>query len=343
METIASGQLCLARRTHSFKGTYRSTKPIRKPFGGAASLGEDLVTRLLDREIAYDPELAYVCSIVSGWSYADGQTLLDRMAYYGLPSATVDEIAVLNPALMIVATAHFVRSECGRVGILSFRGTEPTNLINWLTDSDVEPRNFTGTGSVHRGFYENLQAIWDDISTALVHAVETPSGARAPLQKLYVTGHSLGGAMAVLAAAKIIRDEPSSVERALAGIYTFGQPAVGDTEFASYYRPRFGDRLYRHEYAFDLVPRLPPASTGDFQHFGEVRVAVSASDGWLSSSRAAQQVRVLSVAAVSSLASFVGRRVKLLARVERVLCKYSLFDDHSPRGYIEASRATLRA
>lgn len=325
---------------------YRPSRPRQERFGGASAIGDDLVAKLLDREVAYDPELAYVCSVISGWSYADGQVLADRVPYYGLPDATVEEISVLNPALLIVSTAYFVRSACGRIGILSFRGTEPTNLINWLTDGDVQIRNLKGTGLVHQGFYENLQAIWDEIQDALVHASAAnghgSAHAQRPLEKLYVTGHSLGAAMAVLAAAKICRDTPHKVGNKLAGVYTFGQPAVGDETFARSYLPLFGDRLYRHAYACDVVPRLPPTSTGSFVHFGELRVALHAADGWQASSIAYRQAPVIGVAALSILASFVGRRIKLLGRLERLLCKYSLFDDHSPRGYIEASRATLQ-
>jgi metal-dependent amidase/aminoacylase/carboxypeptidase family protein len=121
----------------------------------------------------------------------------------------------------------------------------------------------------------------DEISTKLYEAIEPasrPTGddqehGRAPLERLYITGHSLGAAMAVLAAAKIAIDESPSLRHRLHGVYTFGQPAVGDTRFATQCKGLFGDRLYRHIYAADVVPCLPPAWDGRFVHFGEERVA----------------------------------------------------------------------
>jgi hypothetical protein len=165
--------------------------------------------------------------------------------------------------------------------------------------------------------------------------------ARAPLERLFLTGHSLGGAMAVLAAAKIVRDAPPDIRRAVRGVYTFGQPAVGDAQFAAAYGALFGDRLYRHEYAKDAVPRLPPRSSGAFVHFGEARVAFGSHGGWEKAAGLRRQAQLLVPTALSIVGSFVGRRTPALGKLEYLICKYSLFDDHSPARYIEASRAAL--
>jgi hypothetical protein len=338
-----------ARQPHTFRASYRSEKKEVRPFGAPGPIPGNFVSAKLERRIGYDPELAYVLSVIAGWSYSDGPTLLNQLKYYGLPGATVDEIAVLNPAMYIVATGFFVRSECGKVGILAFRGTEPTNIISWLTDADVAQRNFGGSGFVHRGFYANLRSIWEDVGGALHRATQPSSGpngengkgARAPLEALYITGHSLGAAMAVLAAAKIFKDEAPLLSNMVRGIYTFGQPAVGDKQFASNYGKLFGDRLYRHEYGHDAVPRLPPSTTGDFEHFGAVRVSFRANEGWEEPKTTSRQTQYLVVTALSVLGSFVGRRIPKLGKVEALLCKYSIFDDHSPARYIDASRAAL--
>ena len=42
--------------------------------------------------------------MLSGWSYADGQDLADRIQYHGFARATVREVSVLNPVLLVVAT-----------------------------------------------------------------------------------------------------------------------------------------------------------------------------------------------------------------------------------------------
>ncbi|WP_437586739.1 lipase family protein [Sorangium sp. So ce1000] len=99
-------------------------------------------------------------------------------------------------------------------------------------------------------------------------------------QALYITGHSLGGAMAVLAAALIYSDEElRELRTLLRGIYTFGQPMVGDKAFARAFETAFGNKLFRHVYARDVVPHLPPRTTGIFEHFGqEYRSELS---GWV--------------------------------------------------------------
>jgi hypothetical protein len=348
MDNGASVGTLSAMPAHTVRETFRAGTNLERQFGPPGRIRPDFCATLLERGVSYDPELAYALSIVSGWSYSDGRTLARQLKYYGLPGASVEEIAVINPAMYIVATAMLVRSACGRIAILAFRGTEPTNLISWLTDADVNLRDFAGTGAVHRGFYTNLQAVWEDVEAALEQAMSAAGcagndgqPARAPIERLFLTGHSLGGAMALLAAAKICRDEARDMRRAVQGIYTFGQPAVGDEQFAAHQAALFGDRLYRHEYAYDAVPRLPPQSLGKFVHFGEARVAFSSKEGWQKSAAMRRQAHLLAPTALSIFASFVGRRTRLLGTLECLLCKYSLFDDHSPARYIDTSRAAL--
>ncbi len=190
---------------------------------------------------AYDPERAYQLSVVAGWAYADGQTLADKIQHYGFEAgAYVQQFSVINEAMLVVARAYLVRSKDGRAGILAFRGTEPVNAINWLTNAHTEARPFYGRGVVHHGFHTNLEALWSYIDAALREAIAGGSapgngaaaGTSPPLQRLehlYVTGHSLGGAMAVLAAARIFRDgDLASFRPLVRGVYTFGQPLVGD-------------------------------------------------------------------------------------------------------------------
>jgi hypothetical protein len=140
--------------------------------------------------------------------------------------------------------------------ILAFRGTLPPDSPNheqtfedWLKDADavlVSQPNIQG--KVHTGFWEALDALWP----ALLAEVERQRAA-APGKPLYITGHSKGGAMADLAAARL----------ALAGIpntvCTFAAAHPGNADFA-----RFFDGLQaiesatRYEYADDIVPHLPP-------------------------------------------------------------------------------------
>jgi hypothetical protein len=115
--------------------------------------------------------------------------------------------------MFIASNALLMQSQCGRVVILSYRGTEPRNFINWLTDADVNPVKTpvpVGTppnseAMVHGGFYRNLRATWHEVVAALQRAVDgkplddsSERTLESSMQALYITGHSLGAAMAAL-------------------------------------------------------------------------------------------------------------------------------------------------
>src|SRR5262249_9084555 len=98
-----------------------------------------------------------------------------------------------------------------------------------------------------------------------------------------------------------------------------------------------GQQPYRHIYAEDVVPRLPPMWGGRFIHFGSERVAATANEPWHIAKHPLRQARLLVLAVASVATSFVARRIPVF---DRVPLPYSL-DDHSPARYMEVSRASL--
>jgi hypothetical protein len=314
-----------------FAGTPRKVPVL---FGSASALGPSFPSPKADR--SYDPKWAYALATISGWAYSEGQILADQLQYYGFAGCTVTQVAVSNPAMLIVATAYFVRSADKRVGVLAFRGTEPTSLINWLTDADTAKYTFGGSKDVHvhSGFFSNVEALWGDIVDVVHPAFEDG------LEELYITGHSLGGAMAVVAAARIFDDDgphhPYDRWRsALRGVYTYGQPIVGDGGFKARFDGLFGAFLYRHIYDDDVVPCLPPTSVDStFVHFGVRRAAATREDSW-ALNPCDRRADLLAFASI--VESFLTRRIDALHGVH---VPYSL-DDHSPRGYIDVSRNSI--
>lgn len=140
---------------------------------------------------------------------------------------------------------------------LSFRGTETENFWDWRIDADVTPTLDPVLGAdgglVHRGFSEALGNIWPDLCTTL-----SVWGQGAPLS-CWITGHSLGAALAELAAVRLARHfSPKSVK----GAYTFGKPRVGDATFARLVAEVLPERTFWLANHLDLVPRLPPESWG---------------------------------------------------------------------------------
>ena len=140
--------------------------------------------------------------------------------------------------------------------IVSFRGTEKA-LKDWLTDFDAAFVNGP-CGMVHEGFLVALNSVWKDLWNYLA----TQRRGRA----LWVTGHSLGAALATLTVAKLRfeRDEPVN------GLYTFGQPRTGDRDFAGRFDADFARQTFRYVNNNDIVARVPPRSSG-YSHVGSFR------------------------------------------------------------------------
>ncbi len=124
--------------------------------------------------------------------------------------------------------------------VLAFRGTEANSWTDIKTDLDA--RFYKGEGGVkmHSGFVNAYNQVREQVR----NAVDKLS----PEFSLYITGHSLGGALATIAARDLERDS-------LAACYTFGGPRVGDDEFADDIRAP----VYRIVNAADGVPRVPPS------------------------------------------------------------------------------------
>ncbi|WP_437893448.1 lipase family protein [Sorangium sp. So ce124] len=191
---------------------------------------------------------------------------------------------------------------------------------------------------------------------SVVQALE--EALRYKLEALYLTGHSLGGSLAVLAAALIhTEEELRELRPLLRGIYTFGQPMVGDPTFARHFQGEFGNKLFRHIYGKDVMPHLPPRTAGTFEHFGqEYR---STPQGWTSNGRPVGQARIGGCALLSGLGGYLAEQFSVrgllpdLPAVDWVkerlvppllrrqfLFRYSLAD-HMPINYLRTSRAPI--
>jgi len=90
--------------------------------------------------------------------------------------------------------------------------------------------------------------------------------------KFIVTGHSLGGALAILFPSVLVLHQQMDVMKRLLGVYTFGQPRIGNRQLAKFMEAHLEypvPKYFRVVYSYDLVPRLPyDDKTFLYKHFG---------------------------------------------------------------------------
>jgi len=149
--------------------------------------------------------------------------------------------------------------------VVAFRGTEaPTSidgLKDWLlTDAGnllIQPQGDLGTDFAaagvaarwHDGFMKALASIWDPVLEA-VQAERKKSD-----RPVWITGHSLGGALALLATWRFKRKFVPVHQT-----YTFGAPMVGNDETAAAIDRELSERVFRYVNDQDPVPKLPTLS-----------------------------------------------------------------------------------
>ncbi|KAF9599396.1 hypothetical protein IFM89_036953, partial [Coptis chinensis] len=171
--------------------------------------------------------------------------------------------------------------------VVSFRGTEPFSGRDWASDVDLSWIGMGEMGRVHLGFMKALglqdekdykkgwpkdytgskNLAYYKLRETLKTLLEQNKGAR-----ILVTGHSLGGALAILFPSVLVLHEEETIMSSLLGVYTFGQPRVGDKDFGNFMKSQLNvifKRYYRVVFRYDVVPRIPfddPVS--QFSHFG---------------------------------------------------------------------------
>lgn len=151
--------------------------------------------------------------------------------------------------------AMLVRSLSQNLAILVFRGTEQ-DIRDFLIDLEVGGLPIAQEATfIHRGFARAFDSVWPAIAEALAR-LNCP---------VWVTGHSLGAALATLALANY----PFSA------CYTFGSPRVGNQAFVDRLRDRPMFRVVDED---DLVCKVPIESMG-FRHVGEAYLLKAAAQG----------------------------------------------------------------
>lgn len=181
----------------------------------------------------------------SGYDAANAWWLaeLSRLVYRETDRKPFLDRAGLEEIGPPMAQCLIVRAKDRTWAAVVFRGTQ--NVRDWMFNMDVRRTRWTA-GEVHEGFKNALDPIWPRIASVL-DSLDCP---------FFCTGHSLGAAMATLAAS----------ERPPRATYTYGSPLVGDAAFAT---ACAAAPLFRIVNDRDTVANVPPPVLG-YHHAGEL-------------------------------------------------------------------------
>lgn len=200
----------------------------------------------------YDPELSLKMLLLSAAAYdpVHPQECLDN----SLPSAKFQLQTVVtkkcdffgNECSSYVAVSHAME-----VIVIAFRGSENFGqAFAQFVKTLVEPKKaFLSKGKVQTYWKRGFEALWPCIEADLKALI-----AGNPSYQIWVTGHSLGGAMASLASAWLSYNNVASREKIIS--YTFGMPRVGNYKYALEH-----DQLVNNSWRVvnydDAVPHFP--------------------------------------------------------------------------------------
>ena len=136
-----------------------------------------------------------------------------------------------------------------------FRGTD--ELQDWMRNINIFPTEEL-SGKFHKGFWNAVEGIWADLDGKYKKKFKKKK------RPLFMTGHSLGGAMATIVAAKLV-----DIDKPFTSVYTFGQPRAMTRETARKLNGECKARFFRFQNNNDIVSRVPTREMG-YGHVGNI-------------------------------------------------------------------------
>ncbi|KAH7396832.1 Alpha/Beta hydrolase protein [Phaeosphaeria sp. MPI-PUGE-AT-0046c] len=166
-------------------------------------------------------------------------------------AATTSTLTEFENSIATDVTGFIALDSTNKLIVLSFRGSR--SIRNWITNVvfPVVPTTICPTCAISKGF-------WSSWLEAQKNVLATIAAAKAqhPDYKIVATGHSLGGALASIAAG-VLRSQGNYVD-----LYTYGAPKIGLESVAQYLSSTTLGATYRVTHKYDPVPKLPPAFLG---------------------------------------------------------------------------------
>ena len=153
-----------------------------------------------------------------------------------------------HSSLITDVTGFVAADDTNKRIVVSFRGS--ASIQNWIANLNFNAvdTDLCRGCTAHAGFWTS----WREARTGVLNAVKTVAQAK-PGYKIVATGHSLGGAIASLAAADLRKGGYS------VALYTYGAPRIASPTLSDFISKQPGGN-YRITHLNDPVPRLPPIS-----------------------------------------------------------------------------------
>jgi len=261
-------------------------------------------------------------NLILGKSHLDNALYLAHAAnaaYYDNPREQYPTLSQMGlDTLLLFAsrpsldTFGFVAANANHL-VLAFRGTD--DPLDWMTNLRVRMVDWD-QGQVHKGFARSLDSVWSQVDQYVGQLYQS--------QRIWVCGHSLGGALATLASQRLRgKQKPEAT-------YTFAQPRVGDATF----QKRFKGVLKRFVNNRDIAPHLPPRTISGYQHVGDLQFLDA--DGQLQDEQDASSLVDLDLALQLVTVAVPGVSRRLVTRFLE-----SRLEDHKLDNYIARIEALL--
>ena len=200
--------------------------------------------------IGFDKLNAHACSMASHLAYSAPELIAPTVVdEWGFPRYRRLDTGIVQ---------GFVAANDDAT-LLCFRGTE-RDFNDWFDNLDTQLVDgpFDSGERAHRGWYSGLTVAMSEIESRIDQL-------SAPDAPLFITGHSLGAALATLTAAIFFKSS-----RPVHSVYAFGSPRVGCRNFRDVYKTHDQGRTFRVVNRHDLVARIPPRLL-KYRHVGSLR------------------------------------------------------------------------
>ena len=233
-------------------------------------------------KFVYEPEIPAIQLGLRDLKIKSGPTLktkksdtprLLRFPYLGSNEFFCEKFTVIASLGKLTIDTQGFHYNDDEYNVIVFRGTEfpyPRDLITCLKAPKVEYPHAASAGKVHQGFLHAFDSVKEQIEKIF----DVPENRACPT---ILTGHSLGGAVAQLAAA-YIAEKYQGHPCADSMVYTYGSPRVGDAQWVRYFSQVRPFIHFRHRHLEDLIPLLPPQRLD--MHYPALAISVVASSAF---------------------------------------------------------------